>query len=318
MCVICTKSYKLDTINYAYVCKDLEAIPDSLTRVTCLIIDNNKHIKTIPSLPSIVRLELINCAVTELPIGLINLKELILNKVNVKTIPKTYISLIQITIRNTLITQLPSEFVNVKSLSYKYSSYPIIIPDTYIELDELNLSESGVTYLSPNCKKLYQLICDHSQITSIPDTYTELRYLVCNDTKIRTIPNTLTKLVNLYCYNTLIEKLPYLPNMRILFIKNTFIEEIPKLETLQSLSISHTGIKRLDLTEFKHLTHCYTCDCVIVKGHSANVESRCEAHIFYVIQIQHAYRRYRFRKNLKLRHILKLMPNVLLGIITHY
>jgi Leucine-rich repeat (LRR) protein len=91
-----------------------------------------------------------------------------------------------------------------------------------------------VTSIPDTLVNLYNLNCANTKVTSIPTTLVNLQYLNCSDTKITSIPDTLVNLQVLYCNNTSILFIPNLPRLRVLYCDNTEITSIPS--TLVNLS----------------------------------------------------------------------------------
>jgi len=141
-------------------------------------------------------------------------------------------------------------FINLKYFKYENSLYTINLPNTLINLQSLECSNSIINNLPNTLINLEHLDCSHTNINIIPETLINLKYLDGSYTDIDIIPDTLTEIYYLFCNYTYIVNLPEtLSNLEILNCSGTDIMMIPETYTqLYVLNCSHTQINYIPET----------------------------------------------------------------------
>jgi len=185
-----------------------------------------------------------------IPGDLINLETLILEGGydNIVTISNKLIKLKYITcISGALISYIPDTFINLINLNcidtgLTYIPSTLInlihldcshndiieLPDTLINLTYLDCSYNKIIEL-PDFFNLTYLNCSENKLDEIPDTLINLTYLDCSENNLYELPDTLSKLVKLKTKNNIFNYLPdTFINLEHLNISNSTISKIPK------------------------------------------------------------------------------------------
>lgn len=212
--------------------------------------------------PIFTYLEYLDCSynqeIRELPETYVNLEELIFNEnhnvcglpetyVNLKKIklddchfeciiPETYTKLEEIYCINSRLKEIP-DIPTLKKLTFScYTIKPVTIPDTLVNLIELDVSYTLIKEIPDTLINLEELYVCESRINKIPGTLVNLQYLDVSETEIKEIPDTLINLTELDVSKTEIEKIPdTLINLKYLNIASTKIKNIP--DTLVNVDI---------------------------------------------------------------------------------
>jgi Leucine-rich repeat (LRR) protein len=200
------------------------------------------------------------------------------------------------------IDNLPHELINLKKIEINQShkkielsptnpfDYPAKIneiPNTFVDLTELDCHHSEVKELPKTLTKIKKLDISNTWIRDIPDNYIDLKDLTCLSSLVNRLPESLTKLEILDCsYSHLIDIIPtqftnllslnceqsnifrisnsYI-NLTYLNCSNTFVKSLPpELINLTTLIINkritnipntYENLERLDLDNNIHISY---------------------------------------------------------------
>ncbi len=128
-----------------------------------------------------------------------------------------------------------------KSEKYYGSSYnndyipkiPLLPPC----IQELDCSNSEITFLGDLSQSLMKLNCSSNKISEIPDLK-NLTTLICSDNQITTFGR-MPKLEKLYCANNNLKKLPNLPSLKKIICNDNKIDNIGEFIKLEKIDISN-------------------------------------------------------------------------------
>lgn len=136
----------------------------------------------------------------------LDLKELWLSQSCINVVPNIS-SLVALHISGTIISNIPDTLINLKELDIEFSNCTSI-PDTLINLEYLNASNTEITTLPDTLTCLKHLYIYNTPISTISDTFINLKILECPCTNIDKIPDSICNLDNINCSNTFIKSLP--------------------------------------------------------------------------------------------------------------
>jgi len=167
---------------------------------------------------------------------------------------------------DTIVT-ISNKLVNLKYITCISGVLISYIPDTFINLINLNCISTGLTYIPSTLINLIHLDCSHNKIIELPNTLLNLIYLDCSYNKIIELPDTLVNLTYLNCENNEISNIPdtlisltylncsendiiYLPDTLIkivkLKIRNIDLAYLPDtFINLEHLNISNSSILQI-------------------------------------------------------------------------
>ena len=128
-----------------------------------------------------------------------------INKLNIliKTNRKYLINLTFNNITKKII-KLPKIYLSQLQSLFCIRNNIYIIPNTYIFLTDIYISNTYITELPDTLINLKKLHCEYTNISIIPDAYINLQELYCNFSQIKFLPSTLLKLKILICNNGII------------------------------------------------------------------------------------------------------------------
>ncbi len=103
---------------------------------------------------------------------------------------------------------------------------------------------TNVTEIPNTLINLKNLNCGYTQIKELPNTLISLEVLQCDYTELRKIPNTFVNLISLWCGYTLIREIPEeFVKLRLFRCSYTYLTKIPNISTLNNISCVDTLVK---------------------------------------------------------------------------
>ena len=224
----------------------------------------------------------VSCAsrLIKLPKNLPNLKILDCAASNIKCVPETYTKLEELDISECTVKHnaIPDTLINLKKLDCfcsdsKYGQFTL--PTTLINLERLNIGQSGIRFLSNSFTKLKYLdvyncfiqvpntyvnlrVLDYfgCNVTVLPETFKELRSLNISANPIENLPITYTKLVKLRMTATKIRKIPTsYTSLQKIYYNGTNFKELPrqKIKFLERKTVYYNN-KYLNLNSDNYLS----------------------------------------------------------------